>query len=336
MTYDVIGDVHGTSDKLDGLLDLLGWHAGPDGERRHEDPDRQVVFVGDLIDRGVDHHGVLRTARSMVESGAARIVMGNHEFNAVCYATPDPDRPGEFLRRHTDKNRRQHEAFLTQLTEDERADWLSWFATLPLWLDLGGLRIVHACWHRPSMEHLLGPDGLGGDRFPPGPEGWARASREGDPTYEAVEVLLKGPEVDLAPYGLGRYLDKEGHSRGDARARWWRLGATTLDELIDIPPGASAEDGEPYPSVPAVAVGDRDRSFAYGEDVPVVYGHYWRQWEPSEHDSWTARTACTDFSAVRGGPLVAYRWRGERQIDPSHYVRFPTGRPAVGATTSLT
>ena len=33
--------------------------------------------------------------------------------------------------------------------------------TIPLWLDLGGLRVVHACWHEPSMRVLephLTPD----------------------------------------------------------------------------------------------------------------------------------------------------------------------------------
>ena len=35
-----------------------------------------------------------------------------------------------------------------------------WFRTLPLWLDLGGLRVVHACWHQPSMDRLLPADGI--------------------------------------------------------------------------------------------------------------------------------------------------------------------------------
>ena len=57
--------------------------------------------------------------------------------------------------------------------------------------------------------------------------------------------------------------------------------------------------------------------------MPVVYGHHWRRWAPDEHLDWTPRTACVDFSAVKGGPLVAYCWRGEPVIDPSHYVRTP-------------
>ena len=78
--------------------------------------------------------------------------MGNHEFNAIAYATVHPNRPGEYLRPHNDKNNRQHAAFLEQLSAQERQYYLDWFQTLPLWLDLGGVRVVHACWHEPSMR----------------------------------------------------------------------------------------------------------------------------------------------------------------------------------------
>jgi hypothetical protein len=35
---------------------------------------------------------------------------------------------------------------------------------------------------------------------------------------------------------------------------------------------------------------------------------------------WTSHTACVDFSAVRGGTLVAYRFSGESEIRLEHYV----------------
>ena len=37
--------------------------------------------------------------------------MGNHEFNAISFATPDPETPGEFMRPHNKKNRKQHKEF---------------------------------------------------------------------------------------------------------------------------------------------------------------------------------------------------------------------------------
>ena len=77
----------------------------------------------------------------MVEAGAARAVMGNHEFIAIGFATPADD--SGFLRPRTEKNRAQHRAFLDQLGDGSagQADAVAWFKTLPLWLDLGGLRV---------------------------------------------------------------------------------------------------------------------------------------------------------------------------------------------------
>ena len=51
--------------------------------------ERQAIFVGDLIDRGPEQIESVRIAQTMVEAGSAQIVLGNHEFNAIAYATPD-------------------------------------------------------------------------------------------------------------------------------------------------------------------------------------------------------------------------------------------------------
>ncbi|MCX4237030.1 MULTISPECIES: polynucleotide kinase-phosphatase [Streptomyces] len=71
--FDIIGDVHGCSAELESLLAKLGYVDGvhPDG--------RTAVFVGDLVDRGPDSPGVLRRVMSMVGSGNALCVPGNHE-----------------------------------------------------------------------------------------------------------------------------------------------------------------------------------------------------------------------------------------------------------------
>ncbi|MGW2613385.1 polynucleotide kinase-phosphatase [Streptomyces sp. NPDC001500] len=71
--FDVIGDVHGCSSELESLLGKLGYVDGvhPEG--------RRAVFVGDLVDRGPDSPGVLRRVMSMVASGDALCVPGNHE-----------------------------------------------------------------------------------------------------------------------------------------------------------------------------------------------------------------------------------------------------------------
>ncbi|WP_314224611.1 polynucleotide kinase-phosphatase [Streptomyces zaehneri] len=71
--FDIIGDIHGCAFELESLLGRLGYVDGvhPEG--------RQAVFVGDLVDRGPDSPGVLRRVMSMVKSGNALCVPGNHE-----------------------------------------------------------------------------------------------------------------------------------------------------------------------------------------------------------------------------------------------------------------
>lgn len=149
--YDLIGDIHGYADHLKALLQKLGYRK-QSGVWSHPD-ERQVIFVGDFIDRGPRQLETVLIARSMVEAGSALAVMGNHEFNAVAYATSDPDHPGEYMRPHTDKNTRQHRAFLDEVVKGSELhqELIDWFKSLPLYLDLPELRVVHACWHEPSL-----------------------------------------------------------------------------------------------------------------------------------------------------------------------------------------
>jgi hypothetical protein len=83
---DIIGDIHGHADALERLLDALGYvlRAGV-----HHHPTHTVVFVGDFVDRGRRQRAVLCIARAMIDRGSARAVMGNHELNAIAWATPD-------------------------------------------------------------------------------------------------------------------------------------------------------------------------------------------------------------------------------------------------------
>ncbi len=335
-SYDIIGDIHGNGPGnghlLDGLLASLGWTIGSSGHHQHPEPERQVVFVGDLIDRGDHQRHVLHTVRRMVDAGTALIVMGNHEFNAICFATPDPRNPGEYLRKHSEKNERQHWQFLRQLDPDERASWIEWFRTLPIWLDLGApdlrqLRVVHACWHERSIQFLKAE--FGGNQFPAGDEPFVVASTKETPVWTAVEVVLKGPEIKLSPYGLPDFLDQGGTRRSAARSRWWNGSAATIADLIDLPSDPRQHDGSPYPVIPPTPCAADDLSYAYDGTIPVFYGHHWRKWEPTKHLDYTDRTACVDFSAGKSGPLVAYQWRGEAIINPTHFVACPGPEPTA-------
>ena len=86
--FDIIGDVHGCLVELIELLEKLGYgvHRVPEtdepasfGFRVVPPAGRKVVFVGDLVDRGPDSPGALKLAMSMVGSGTALCVPGNHD-----------------------------------------------------------------------------------------------------------------------------------------------------------------------------------------------------------------------------------------------------------------
>lgn len=303
-SYDIIGDIHGCATELTVLLRELGYSRDGEGVYRH--PERTAVFVGDLVDRGPGQREALQTVKAMVDGGSAHIVMGNHEFNAICFATPDPNSPGEYLRKHEPKNVEGHAAFTGQLSEAEQKYYLEWFQTLPLWLDLGDIRVIHACWHPESMrvvEELCGSPHLTTLQH------YVDASTKGHPLYEAVEVLLKGPEISLADLGQAPYVDHIGKTRTKARVRWWDPDARTVRDIADVR-GMKTQDGQDYPPLPDDVVDEAFLSFVYADSVPVIYGHYWFEWEKHRED-WTRQTACVDFGAVRDdGRLVAYRWDG--------------------------
>ena len=46
---------------------------------------------------------------------------------------------------------------MRQVPAGELTSYLAWFRTLPMWLDLDGLRIVHACWDENRMARIRGP-----------------------------------------------------------------------------------------------------------------------------------------------------------------------------------
>jgi|ERR1039458_9186214 hypothetical protein len=318
--YDIVGDVHGYADKLEGLLKVLGYKEHHGAFRC---ADRQMIFVGDLIDRGPQQADTVRLVRSMVDVGTAQIVMGNHEFNAISYATENPERPGDFMRSHEGEkgltHQQDHKEFLEEFEfgSARHREVLSWFRTMPLWLSLDGIRIVHACWHEPSLhalrQALAASSGLS-DHF------IIEASTKGSPAHGLIESTLKGPELRLADYGAPPFRDKGMRLRYDARIRWWDDRATTLQEVAEIQPEALGEDMEPYPELPMTPC-DKGEALRYDDVEPVFFGHYWRSGSPTLAGT---RTICVDYSAgAKAEPLVAYRYEGPGDLSDKNFAAFP-------------
>lgn len=304
-SFDLVGDVHGYVDQLEVLLDVMGYVRS--GLGYQAPAGRQLVFLGDLIDRGPGQVRVLEIARAMVESGNALCIMGNHEFNAICYAMEDPSNPGECFRPNRAdtvkcaKNREQHGEFLRQVGEGSAAhkDWVSWFRTLPPFIDLSDLRVVHGCWGTEAVTILTaggwGPGSVLTDEL------LADVNREGSTMMEARKLLTCGLELALPK---GRFiLDKSGHQHFEVRIANWRDWASQIHELALVPAGQEAQlKGMAWPASLVISK---------IEGAPIFVGHHWFSGHPVIE---SPKLACLDWSVAKGGKLVAYRWDGESEL----------------------
>ena len=304
--YDIIGDIHGHADVLRRLLAELDY-TEVDGVFRHES--KRIIFVGDFIDRGPGQREVLRIARNMCDAGTAMAVLGNHEFNAIGWATSDGK--GGFLREHTEDNLRQHNEFIRQVGDGtpEYRGALKWFQSLPVWLDLPGIRVVHACWHGSSREDLKS---CLDDNYCFTEEGFKAANTRGSKHYQAAEILLKGPEERL-PKGMF-FVDKDGKKREEVRIKWWDQAATTFSKAAinwDSKNGVLPDSALPV-------------DYSYRGSQTVFFGHYWMTEKPTLTAS---NAACLDFSVAKRGYLTAYRWSGERILQSNSLFHVPAENP---------
>ena len=313
MDFDIIGDIHGQVDKLKALLQNLGYRETGGAWRQSG---RTAIFVGDFIDRGPRGVETVEIVRAMVYEGTALAVMGNHELNAIAWHTPDSRDPGGYLRPRRSKNRQQHQAFLDQVESHPavHADLVAWFLTLPLWLDLEGLRVVHACWHTPFMDWLspqlaqgrfLRPEMIPAATLEP--EDLSEKDTASPSVFKAVEALTKGLEIPLpTPHS---FLDKDGHRRHRVRIRWWDRSAVTYQDSSIL-----SEDKKK--ALPDLLLPESARLIDT-DSRPVFFGHYWMTGVPQPLSD---TAVCVDYSAGNGGPLVAYRWRRGEPLDSSHFM----------------
>ena len=218
--------------------------------------------------------------------------------------------PEQSQRRRTDKNLKQHQAFLEQVGESSElhSSMIEWFKTLPLFLDLPELGVVHACWHPKYLGMVYE---FTDDQNRLLPHAWEASSRKGSEAYDSIEVLLKGLEI---PLPKGHYLlDKEKNKRTDVRAKWWQTEQLTYRDLAIV----TGSEIEKIPHDPV----ESDILPGYDGEKPVFVGHYWRTGEPAPLSEYIA---CLDYSVAGagGGKLCAYRFDGAQTLNPQRFIWF--------------
>ncbi|MFS0827799.1 metallophosphoesterase [Pseudomonas phoenicis] len=306
-SFDIIGDVHGCAHTLERLLDALGYRR-QGGVWRH--PRRQVLFLGDIVDRGPRIREALHLVHDMVEAGEAFCIMGNHEYNALGWVTPALPGSGKtHVREHTPRHTRLIEDTLSQFAQHP-ADWhdfTQWFYRLPLFIDAGRFRLVHACWDPDLIAQLRRqyPDGCVDPHF-------IQASAvSGSFASSVCNRLLRGTDMRL-PDGL-TLTGGDGLTRAFFRTKFWEDDPQTYGDIV-FQPDALPDDVARTPLDPK----QKQALLRYPEDEPLLFvGHYWRSGPPSPI---RPNLACLDYSAVLYGKLVAYRLDQETRIDPDKFV----------------
>ena len=281
----VVPDIHADLDRLHASLEAA--HGS------------NVAFLGDFIDAGTavdapDDASVLRKVRSMVENEGALAVMGNHELNAILFHRRD--KKGAPLRAHNSKNVSQHASFLDNigLATPTAIEWTEWFLNLPLWIELDGLRMVHAFWDQASIDVIR-------ERRPDGrlrAEDLEEVALKQTDFAKAVEALTSGPEV-LLPDEYWFY-DNKGNRRREVRLAWWKPQDGTWRDLALAVPDIQQLPDTPVSGVETINI--------YGEDQkPVLVGHYKMKGEPRIE---VGQAACLDYPEYR----CVYNWSGERKL----------------------
>jgi len=191
------------------------------------------------------------------------------------------------------------------LRPDELATYLGWFRTLPIWLDLDGLRVVHACWDDQAIKKItLGLQKHGGVSKT------LQSAGKGKSLDVAVDVVLKGKEAAL-PDGKS-FQNKDGNVRTEIRTRWYSspeghthgtyaLQSDAIDCDLELTTSV-IEKAAPYPATAK----------------PVFVGHYWLSADRPK--ALADNVACLDYSVAKGGFLCACRWNGEQKVNNENFV----------------
>lgn len=301
--YDIIGDIHGHYDLLINMLQKLGYQ--PVGNS-FKHPERKVIFTGDFINRGPKIRKTVNLIKNMVENGDAQTVLGNHELNAILYATMD--KSGKFLQKHLPRYQLPLMKTLEEYKNfpDEFKETIKWFRTLPIYLDLGDFRVVHGGWNE---EHIA--------TFHRYMNGETRLKKSFLKTYltnkelsTALDELIKGVEMQLPKDLLLK--DNKGIIRRSFRIKWWEVTEGKTFKKVAF--GNRFE--LPAYTIPREVL---PTTYPYPFDAPPVFlGHYCLN---KKKLIFQGNICCIDTCVVRTQSLTAYRWSGEKQLIEENLIR---------------
>lgn len=303
--YDIIGDVHGEARLLKKLLLKLGYKKSENG---YFHPERKAIFVGDFINRGSEIRKTIRIIRTMVEGGNAHAILGNHEINAILFHLKD--KGGKPLVKEPRKN---YLSLFKTINEflaypDELKSNLKWMRQLPLFLDFGDLRAVHACWSGTAVKIVNSAYQEDRSRKSIFREYYKNPKSE---LSKSISVLTKG--IDFKMPGDIKVINNKGIAPRSFRLRWWENpeGITfkqmSFESKFELPNYTLPKEILP-------------ETFFYSENEPIVFfGHFCRAHGPHIINN---NLCCVDSCVSGTKILTAYSWNGEKVLTNQNLNRY--------------
>ncbi len=297
--YDIIGDVHGHATLLKNLLVALGYEKSRTGYHHRE---RKAVFVGDFVNRGPEIRQTVELIRRMTESGYGMAILGNHEINALLYHMKS-EKKSPLLVKSGKRSQSVQETLLQFKNYPE--EWKShrkWLRTLPLFLELEGIRVVHACWKEQNIQVIR-------EELAPGklPKSVLHdlVLAPHSSLSQAILQTTRGVHLIMPP-DL-RVFDHHRRNHHLFRIRWWKDPKNLTFQQLSF----ESKFRLPDYTIPAEILPETE---PYSPDAPpVFFGHYCRGNGPFVIRK---NLCCVDACVTGKKRLMAYRWDGETILDP--------------------
>lgn len=297
---DIVGDIHG---EIDALLQLLE-HLGYDEQGRHKEG-RRLIFVGDLCDRGPDSVAVIQKVQTLIEQGKAQCVLGNHELNLLNQYIREGN--NWFYNNPNHPDTKKNFPSVTAHPEQRQAI-LDFFASLPLALDSNELRVVHACWHQESFDRL----------------------RQGRFTQalEAYQFFEQATEQQGQESGVIQLAEQERAQLGQDMYNEHKTPPLLLHiaqkecfEQMGNPVRVISSGTEQIAETPFFAAGKWRMTNRtpwwenYRQEIPVVTGHYWRQFDPTKQSRLFTQIKPTQWYGAKNNVFCVDYSVGKRFLD---------------------
>jgi len=258
-TY-AIGDIQGCHDALKRLLSAIAFDPARD----------RLWFTGDLVNRGPDSLGVLRTVKSLGQS--ALTVLGNHDLHLLAL-------------RHTQRSAKRGDTLAAVLKAPDCDELLHWLRHLPL------LHIDSAQGY--AMVHA----GM--------PSEWSPHAAL-QHAHEVEDALRAADFTEFLAQMYGSDPDEwDAALSGYARLRFITNSLTRM-RYLTLRGGLDLKAKGPLGSTPASLIPWFMHPRRTAHELTVLFGH-WSTLRLTREQETRYRVVPLDTGAVWGGKLTALR-----------------------------